>query len=440
MYDSTDPADDIAVNRTIGCRRIHIGPRHLARAETIDYYFGGPFRLRDNLAMSADEHRRIVALLGLVQRAVDESGPFIEAEGLPRDVFDPQNQWTIMLQDGGINRSIYLPFRQPGEASVGSTMRPRDAYNNLNWTRILSPFSGYYLAYLDRLDQGGLFPQPYPHDVLDRIWSDVLPDDLPDIMESHLDHHQRLAHVPEQHFLAIRNMPSDLVVGALPRGGEVGLMIDGRVVNPDTLRVQGRINAMYSGGLIGLLREKAERTGQRIRVLEIGPGHGGLARALSGIFRDRVEYMMVDLPPMIHYAAVYLSLAGIDVDVAVSGRPPDNGASHWLVPNYLLPHLADDLPTFDLVINTMSMNEMSAAQVHHYAALIRRLLASDGVFYEENAVGLGGHVDCRAEFQKLFPFRRHIRSFHVAAGLGQPFVWSVNYIPRIFDRWDWSLP
>ena len=35
MYDSTDPADDIAVNRTIGCRRIHIGPRHLARAETI---------------------------------------------------------------------------------------------------------------------------------------------------------------------------------------------------------------------------------------------------------------------------------------------------------------------------------------------------------------------------------------------------------------------
>lgn len=440
MYDSANPTDDIAVNRAAGCRRAHIGPRHLAEAATIEYYFGGPFRLRDNLAMSADEYRDISALLALVRRAVDDASSFIATENLPREIFDPQNQWAIMLQDGGVNRSTYLPFRQPGEASTGATMRPQDAWSNLNWTRILSPFTGYYLAYLDRLDQGGRFPQPYPRDVLEYIWSDVLPDDLPDVMERYLDHHQRLAWTPEQHFIATRNMPAHLVADAPPRGGEVGLMINGRIVNPDTLLVQGRLNAMYAGGVIGLLQEKV-RAGRRLRVLEIGPGYGAMARTLGRIFAGGVDYVMVDLPPMLHYPAVYLSLSGVRVDIATADRAPDPAASHWLIPNYLAPRLAEQsVAAFDLVINTMSMNEMSLAQVRYYAEFIRRSLAPDGIFYEENAVGLDPHVDCRAEFHHHFPFRRHVRSYHVAAGLGQPFIWSNRYIPQIFDRWDWSLP
>jgi hypothetical protein len=420
MYTMEDVSDDIYHNPQTGCRRVHLSPYYLSKAQTIEYYFGGIFRLRNNLTMTPHEHDVISKQLKRVSKAIVEADSYIIDRKIPTHIFKPQNQWADLIVEGWI---------------------PGTSFNNLNWTRILSPFTGYHLLYLDRLDHGRRFSQPYPPEVLDRIQQENLPDDLPDLMERYIYHNERLAWVVPQFFHSIRNLPSDLIVSVPPRGGEIGAMINGRIINCDSLQVQARVNSMHSSGVMDLLREKAERRG-RVRVLEIGAGYGALAHAMSSLFRDRIDYVMVDLPSVLHYPATYLTLAGLPVEVITPENvaDADAGGSHRLVPNYLLPEIEESLGSFDLVVNTMSMNEMSESQVWYYANLINRLLASDGVFYEENAVSIKEHIDCRVVFAQTFRFRRRVQSFHVAAGLADPNVWASTYVPQIYDRWDWSLP
>lgn len=420
MYNTEEFSDDIYHNPQTGCRRINLSPYHLSKPQTIEYYFGGIFRLRNNLAMTSHEHDIISRQLKRVAQVVRDADAYIKDRKLSTDIFKPQNQWSGLIVEGWI---------------------PGTSFNNLNWTRILSPFTGYHLLYLDRLDHGSRFSQPYPPEVLERIRQENLPDDLPELMERYIYHNERLAWVVPQFFHSIRNLPSDLIVSVPPRGGEIGVMINGRIINCDSLQVQARVNSMYSSGVMGLLKDKAERRG-RVRVLEIGAGYGALAHAMNGLFRDRIDYVMVDLPSVLHYPATYLNLAGISVEVVtpenVTGA--DAGRGHRLVPNYLLPEAEESLGRFDLIVNTMSMNEMSEGQVRYYASVINRLLASDGVFYEENAVSIKEHIDCRAVFAEAFRFRRQVQSFHVAAGLADPNIWASAYVPQIYDRWDWSLP
>jgi hypothetical protein len=361
--------------------------------------------LEQNIALNNAEYAAARRIVAKVQHVYDRWAGFVGENALDPDVFFPGNQWRDLAPVSGL--------------------RFRDDYNNLNWHRLLAPHAGYYLLLLDRMDGARRFANPWPENQLARMlvgWD--LPDDLPELMGRYLDPDERLADVPQQQAQLVHGLPPELAVGAPPRFGEIGLLIDGLLVNPDTIRVQGRINAMHAAGVLRHLAHRIERHG-RARVVEIGAGYGAVAHALMHIFKGALDYFVIDQPTVLYSSAIYLGgLWGYDK----AALPVDTDNVRLdqrlvFVVNYLLPRFASTIGPVDLAINTMSMNEMSEPQVRYYAAFIRDALGEDGLFYEENAVGHPDHTDCRTIFRAYFRYQKRIESSSIQIGPGEPFIW-----------------
>ena len=73
-------------------------------------------------------------------------------------------------------------------------------------------------------------------------------------------------------------------------------------------------------------------------------------------------------------------IASTDMAVAPLLAP----AGTVLVPNYLFHRLVEDDAGFDLVVNTLSMSEMSEHQIGIYCAGIAKLIGPTGLFFEQN--------------------------------------------------------
>ncbi len=162
--------------------------------------------------------------------------------------------------------------------------------------------------------------------------------------------------------------PSSMVYRPENIAGEVGWLVDGVIVNPDTAAYQERLKIMVMNGV-----EPAER------VLEIGGGYGALAAALCAR-----QYVICDLPECLLMSGLYLSMLGMSVAVLTAEddlRQQVDGEV-LLLPNYLAAALADE--RFPLVINTLSLAEMSVPQIRGYAELISRVIGDDGQFFEQN--------------------------------------------------------
>lgn len=81
------------------------------------------------------------------------------------------------------------------------------------------------------------------------------------------------------------------------------------------------------------------------------------------------------------YSALYLSLSLPDQRVSI-GQADELPFGLRFVPNYMAPALNGE---FDLVVNTLSLSEMSARQIQAYAELVAgRWLAKGGLFFEQN--------------------------------------------------------
>lgn len=177
--------------------------------------------------------------------------------------------------------------------------------------------------------------------------------------------------------------------------GEHGWRVSGVILNPDTLVYQERISLLYDAGVIGKLK--------RPRILEIGGGYGALARALWPMV-GRGLYVICDLPESLMFAGLYLTLT-TDAPVAlnISG---DEG--YLLLPNYWFHELRGP---FDLVINTISMSEMTPYQVEIYARAIAKFIGSGGVFFEQNTTDSGPESACPADIlPKFFSANRPIET------------------------------
>jgi putative sugar O-methyltransferase len=119
-----------------------------------------------------------------------------------------------------------------------------------------------------------------------------------------------------------------------------------------------------------------------LRILEIGGGYGALASALLATF-PRCEYCICDLPESLLFSGLYLAMTRED-GIALRQVGDANGLMAPrvnLTPNYLFDRLDGH---FDLVINTLSMSEMSNHQIEHYARDISKLIGSTGIFFEQN--------------------------------------------------------
>jgi len=184
-----------------------------------------------------------------------------------------------------------------------------------------------------------------------------------------------------------RALPDAMIVRPPRMLGEIGWDLDGVIVNHDTVVYQERLSLLMEAGILDLLRYR-ERQGRPIRILEIGGGYGALAYCLKQRL-PQATYTICDLPEALLFSALYLGLTspqtphliyeGADASVLQTDTQ-----GYRFVPNYLFGDLLASGQGYDLVINTLSMSEMSEHQVRTYGAGIGQLIGSEGVFFEQN--------------------------------------------------------
>ncbi|PIE23353.1 MAG: hypothetical protein CSA62_08125 [Planctomycetota bacterium] len=158
--------------------------------------------------------------------------------------------------------------------------------------------------------------------------------------------------------------------------GERGIGVSGEHgrVSHDLLRYMGVLVDLYEAG--ALRRESAHR------VLELGGGYGGLARALCS-FAPRTRYVICDLEETLFFSGVYLSNEfGADHVHLLEGERQlaELGEGDVALGGQVRFSLLAD-QDWDLVINQQSMQEMTAAQVSRYLEYIAQRA---GLFYTCN--------------------------------------------------------
>lgn len=167
-----------------------------------------------------------------------------------------------------------------------------------------------------------------------------------------------------------RRYAYDALVGSVPPPlrlsaprclGEYGFELDGRVVNLTVTRMQRVVNTLHYRGILERLANG------RPAALEIGAGYGALAYHVSRILPG-VRYYIVDLPEVLFFSAIYLSIAAPERTLylwdAARGQPELGTSDFVLIPNYALSSLGG--MTFELVLNVASFQEMRPAQLQAY--------------------------------------------------------------------------
>jgi len=190
--------------------------------------------------------------------------------------------------------------------------------------------------------------------------------------------------------------------------GEVGHEIDGVIINNDTCTYQERVNVIVKSGLLAWLKAR----GRRLRICEIGGGYGALCRWFLSALPE-ASYTIIDLPESLLFSQLYVTLSCPGRDLR-------------FVPNYKARELEEP---FDLIINTLSMSEMSEYQVRTYLNLMKtHWLVKDGLFFEQNQDNLHmGLLKAQDIIASELPYHM---ALHDGPPLrnGQPNLWSLKPI------------
>ena len=173
-----------------------------------------------------------------------------------------------------------------------------------------------------------------------------------------------------EHFVgrlqALRALGGDrLLVPESPALGGYGYDIDGRLFNEDTLKFYEVLIGMERGGVLTPLR-----SADRPVVCEVGPGWAGFAYQFKTLF-PRATYVLVDFPELFLFSATYLAAVFPEARLHWVTEPAPAAIEGWrdadfvFVPNTST-HLLEALP-LDLMVNMVSFQEMTDAQVRGYA-------------------------------------------------------------------------
>ncbi len=277
------------------------------------------------------ERARAIHIAGWVKELLENRDARIAQLGLDPATWLPAANWDLS---------------QPFYESAYRLMRGE----GLEWLRLMMPFTGFALWSMVR--------QPWAPTPDIGVIGETL---------------SELAFTPDEVALewcarVRQELPEYLRIGPPAKFGEVGWVVDDVIVNQDTAVFWERLGVLYQAGFLDRAASCALKSGSR--VLEIGPGYGALAyyiqRAVPG-----VRYTVLDIPEWLFFSAVYLSVLNPDSNTV-------------FLPNYEFPALVQDNQHFDLVINTLSMAEMSEQQVRTYCEGIKILIGDSGVFFEQN--------------------------------------------------------
>jgi hypothetical protein len=158
----------------------------------------------------------------------------------------------------------------------------------------------------------------------------------------------------------------ELLVPESPILGGFGFEVDGQLFNVDTLKFYEVLIAMDRGAILGEFRQTTERRA----VWEIGAGWGGFAYQFKSLCPN-VTYFVMDFPELFLFSAVYLMTAFPAARVSFWGEEPgDKLFRSWqdvdfvFIPNSALDEFTPE--RIDTIINMVSFQEMTAAQVDSY--------------------------------------------------------------------------
>jgi glycosyltransferase involved in cell wall biosynthesis len=165
---------------------------------------------------------------------------------------------------------------------------------------------------------------------------------------------------------ALRELGGDgLLVPESPALGGFGFEIGGRLYNVDTLKFYEVLIAMERGGVLSVLRQR-----QRPVVCEIGAGWGGFAYQFKTLVPNST-YVIVDFPELFVFSATYLATVFPQARLAFIGAgdtPADAvNADFVFIPQTLADR--ETIGTPDVLVNMVSFQEMTDAQVRRYAEM-----------------------------------------------------------------------
>jgi hypothetical protein len=359
-----------------------------------------------NENLTDEEYQKCVDIRKRVEALHAEWASYVDSRGLDESVFFPNNEWADIINPRG-------PFRW------------RQDYNSLNYLRLLCPFTGYWLLLMDRIDQFRKFPDDWSEDWAIRFSQNPITEEALTTVHARFDPMGRVAHSIvdfKDHALSV---PQNLRFRSPKFFGEMWAICGDYVVNDDIVVVQARVNAMFALGVIDKLQQDVREKGF-CRVVEIGAGIGQQAAALRQIFGQSLQYIIIDLPPILVSSALYLSrLAKFRKSYILNDSDPWPESFEFVfLANYLTERFRQNLGPADLVMNTMSFGEMSAAQIHYYGKLASELVGTEGFLYDENCQVLSHHVSVLDILGESFRERTDLASPSVLVRHGCHRLWS----------------
>lgn len=282
-----------------------------------------------------------------------------------------------------------------------------------------STFSGYNLYHL--ADGCGLTASDLE---LNRHTFDMIYGKISEFNSVFVKDHQEL----------VGGIPSRFVFNPPRKLGELGHVVNEVLVNSDTNSYQERLNIMYETGIDAYV-DAIHRQNRPVRVLEIGGGYGAIAYWFNNAYPD-CHYTILDLPESLLFSGIYLSICIPNVRTSFGLEPLVKGIR--FIPNYMAELLHEP---FDLIINTLSMSEMSRYQVERYAELMRtHWIKISGIFFEQNQDNRHMGLQCAQEIlAPFFPYHVPLNPNGIGYRNGAPNAWShspISLQPHVRKKID----
>lgn len=178
---------------------------------------------------------------------------------------------------------------------------------------------------------------------------------------------------------AVSGVPEKFWLGECPAPGiprPLSVNWRDRLIDHNVVRYQACVSSLYHAGVLDRVLQAPERRA----IIEVGPGHGCLSRALSDMLVEKATCILVDLPEMFLFQGAYLAVNRPDRTVYLYDaetftddfvRDELLKYDFALIPNYAVAKL-HALSSLSAVVNIRSFQEMTQAQVEEYLDLANR--------------------------------------------------------------------
>jgi len=359
------------------------------------------FLLAQNRRLSGREIDRAVRLIHDVRALWDNRDHFVASNGLDPEFCLPRGNFAAPILTAG----PVAAFRRAGEAFQDDPQR-------LQRLRFYTEqFTGYSVLNVKRANLVG------PED--NRTFEAP-----PDFDQTFPAKFARFDYLQRWQLLMLHT-PLTQVFTPPPICGEIGWDYAGVIVNHDTLAYQERVTLLHHFGVFKFLDRMIAKRGFA-RVLEIGGGFGALACHIKRVC-PAVSYTICDLPEAMYLSAPYVSFLHPELTprfVTTPDADTDALDGFYFMPNYALP-LAMQGRRCDLVINTLSLSELSQHQICRYGEIVSRLIGGEGAFFEQNFDNTAdGMEDCKKYLPRYFMRRTTAQPEGIILVQGQPDLWS----------------